>query len=100
MIEYIARQIELGGFGDHHGEFAKTVTAQQFAEHFGVEVHEGAQYCVTVEGIDYYWSTRTGIYDGRGRGVRAVGVDRSEGSQGKIPEMLGGLKELQVGAIA
>jgi len=64
------RQIEQGEFGDHHGDFAKLVTAQDFAGHFGVNVHTGTTMLrVNVGGIDYYWSKRTGKYDGSGRSM-------------------------------
>ena len=69
-LKATARQIELGEFGDHHGDLAHTMTAAEFAARFGVEVIRCVQDCVTVKGIDYYWSATTGRYDGWGRGMQ------------------------------
>ena len=71
MISTTARQIELGEFGDHYGEFARTVSAEQFADYFGTTVCVGPQLMVTIDGIDYYWSAKSRKYDGWGRVMRS-----------------------------
>lgn len=66
--KHILRQAAFGEFALLSVEAGRT-TAKEFASRHGVSVHRGVQDRVTVDGVDYYWSGRTGKYDGWGRGV-------------------------------
>jgi len=68
MSDHLFRQAREGEFALLADE-ARTMTADEFARRHDATVREGPQRCVTVGGCDYYWSAKTGRYDGWGRAV-------------------------------
>ncbi len=68
MSDHLFRQAREGEFALLSDE-AKTTTADLFAAKHDTVVRRGPQLCVTVGGCDYYWSAKTGRYDGWGRSM-------------------------------
>jgi hypothetical protein len=67
-LSHLFRQAREGEFALLSAE-AKALTADQFAAKHGVCVVSGVQDRVTVDWCDYYWSHRTGKFDGWGRSL-------------------------------
>jgi len=68
MDDHLFRQVREGEFACLADE-AATMTAAQFAAKYDATVRTGPQNCVTVQGCDYYWSGKTGKFDGWGKAL-------------------------------